>query len=169
MPKNPTYKRTPKQRQQDLKLIFQYRKEGKNWIEVRDLINGQRDYHCSFINYYHQYQREINKGLPDIDIEEEKRKQLAEIQLLKEELFSSWHMSKGVVKKTTTKGVASDKGDNEGLSRRERTVQEWREAGAAQYLATYVKLLEKESRLLGLDAAEKKEVNLTGNIIDWTE
>lgn len=145
-----------------MNLIIEYMNQGLNWLEITSKINEQRPYRCSLQNYYLQYWRHMKHLTPDHDLSKHREKQLSEIQMLKDELFDSWAKSKGLVKKTTTKGVMNDKGgDGDGLTRKEKMVQEWKEAGEASYLAQYIRLLERESKLLGMDSPEQHKITQT--------
>ena len=157
--KNPTYKRTQKQRDQDLDLIVMYLKEKMTWRDIAERINEQRPYTCNFINYYQQYWSSISEGVDKVDLDQERARQLAEVQMVKQELFDSWQRSKGIVTRTTTKGsVFGDAGNESEISAKERTIQEWDAAGETAYLTQYIKLMEREAKIWGSDAPERKEV-----------
>lgn len=162
------YKRTEKERGEDLLLTIELKDKGYTFREIADYINSKRDYSITYVQVHKSYSAAIQISEPD-EIAEHRRQGVELMELIKNEAFDSWNKSKGTVKETTKKGILNKgKGSSENssnLERQEQTIKESESAGNPAYLATIIKAEERKSKFLGTDAKEEISNDVTIRII----
>lgn len=144
--------RTKKEKAEDLITIQDRLKKGYSWRRIGEYINNRRQYNLSHVNYYRQYNDFVSKLNLEAKTSRDEyvEMMMTEINEAKTEVWNSWLLSKGEQKIDTIKDIPEKE--------IETVTKKWEDAGDINYLNAYIKLLERESKLLGLDAPIKKEI-----------
>lgn len=146
----------------DLKDIVRLRKKGKTYRQIGWWMNKNRPYQLNWRTYYDQYILFVEKEKADAKELQEAyvQSQLDEIDMLKKETLKSWKASKDNNTVITTKAYKDENtGEESDAVEVMRKISE--QTGDVSYLNLYEKLLAREAKLLGLDSAEKKQVEVT--------
>ena len=109
----------------------------------------------SMVHYWKDRARQIWKENIAEQVDTMAGQQLAELRAIKQEAWSEWRRSRLVRKKTSKKNVDSTKNN-----RTENVEVEEGRLGDPNYLNVILGALQREAKLLGIDAPDKFEVDL---------
>ena len=158
--------RTEQELATDLLAICEFRKKGLDWRRIARELNAKSGYDLDFTVYYRQYhgnassiQKEALATKDELIADE-----IAGIDWQIEELTKAWEASIGTKQKTQTKVTGkkppTDDGEDQAEHVNDAFVTEWQDHGDPRYMAEITKLRERRAKILGIDAAEKKEVEV---------
>ena len=157
------YKRTEKERGEDLLLTIELRNKGFTFRQIAEHISSIRDYSLSFKQVHQSYAAAIKIKEPD-ELKKHREKGIELMDLIQDEAFDSWMKSKGIIKETTKKGTLNKGKAGEGnqIEKQEQIVKEMEGIGNPAYLAAIIKAEERKAKFLGTDAVKKIDVTSDG-------
>ena len=150
--------RTEHELASDLLSICEFRKKGFDWRRIARELNAANGLDLNFVVYFRQYKNSVSNIEYDAKAEKDEliADEIAGIDWQIEELTVAWEASKGLQMRSTV----GERGSN---------TTEWTDHGDPRYMAEITKLRERRAKILGIDAAEKKDINLKTEFADLTD
>lgn len=143
-------KRSPLQREQDRATISRLVLEGKTQQEIANFLELDR----SMVGREAREIRKEWKASSLRDFDEERGQKLAELELVKAELWQAWHESKTAQESTSVEktGVTGTSRDSSALSpaRIKHLIRKQTKPGDVSYMSGIVNCLKEQSKLLAL-------------------
>lgn len=171
MAKKQRLKRNKEEIKKDLADIFKWRtgKDKKTWREIAEELSKRHGVPVNHSAIYKQF-REAQEAILEDELKEYRRRIFVDLEFIKSEALDAWDKSKQVTIKTTVKTKPKAKSGNpeEDQSNDQRapgtqesiietTVVRETRSGNPAFIANYLKAVNQQQQLLGVNAPIKIE------------
>lgn len=156
-PYDPSNKRTPFQRELDLREFARMAREGLTQQECREWVKLNRPYHLtkSQISYDFKDLMERWRAESKAALDDRIAKQLAAIDAQEAAAWRAWRESVGEMTEVQQEQVDGEAGKPKGRA----IVKKWKSAGDPRFLNVITNCIESRNRILGLN---KQKFELSG-------